>query len=190
MSIENLKISEHKDGEVLLSDEILNGNSEKTEITKISGKATKKAIADTSNIEYVKAKDLLTMYLLGVDDKQYKSNSLTTNDIKVYVDGTEQTGVEKDLRLISQSSADGVKYALALTNITGNGELSIRIEPNTLEDAAGNKNPEKVKAVFGNDDDVNGLVNDVSDVKGDITTINTNITNLQETLKWKDLIEE
>ena len=45
-------------------------------------------------------------------------------------------------------------------------------------------------AVFGNNDDVNGLVNDVSDVKGDITTINTNITNLQETLKWKDLVEE
>ena len=37
--------------------------------------------------------------------------------------------------------------------------------------------------VFGNDDDINGLINDVSE-------INVDITNIKDTLRWKDLVEE
>ena len=45
-------------------------------------------------------------------------------------------------------------------------------------------------AVFGNGDDVNGLQNDVGDLQDNMVTINTDITNIKDTLRWKDLIEE
>ncbi len=44
--------------------------------------------------------------------------------------------------------------------------------------------------VFGNGSSINGLVNDVEDIQGDITTINTNITNIEASIRWKDLVEE
>lgn len=45
-------------------------------------------------------------------------------------------------------------------------------------------------AVFGNDDDVDGLVSDVAAINTSITNIQGDITNINESLKWKDLVEE
>lgn len=45
-------------------------------------------------------------------------------------------------------------------------------------------------AVFGNNDDVNGLINDLTSVKNNIISIEGDITDINDSLKWKDLVEE
>lgn len=45
-------------------------------------------------------------------------------------------------------------------------------------------------AVFGNNDDVNGLVNDVGTLQTNVSNLMTNVTNIEETIRWKDLVEE
>lgn len=94
-------------------------------------------------------------------DHYYKSNTLTTDNITVYIDKKDGNGpvavneIKKELTLMETQSTY-VKYKLKLTNFTdeNQGILSIKITPNTLLDMYGNQNKEN-EFVIRNPNDAN-----------------------------------
>ena len=115
----------------------------------------------TQNINIDHTNNKVTVDLLGTD-KYYQSNSLTTDKIKVIVDGEEATSIKKTLSATptalketrnGQSVQYGIQYTLTLENweqttkqtspvskqfFEWSGTTKIEIEQNTITDQSGN----------------------------------------------------
>ena len=125
-------------------DRITGEDGSKVEKTKIAGKKDIKYYSayktgDTTNI---KASNTVVLQLEGTDETKYKSNTLTKDKIVVKVGGNKVEPTTKELSDPELISDKGVRYNLTLSGIPGNGELSITIAENTLEDASTNQNIE------------------------------------------------
>lgn len=95
--------------------------------------------AYSASTSYVRAADEVTIKLQGVEDKLYKSNTLTADKITVKVGDTTVTPSTKTLT--SETAALGMpRYSLTLSGLTGNGALKISIANSTISDDAGNAN--------------------------------------------------
>ena len=105
-------------------------------------------IWQAKNINIDKTNKKVTVELWGTD-KYYASNSLTTDKIKVTVDGEEATSVTKTLDK-GTSITYGIKYVLTLTNfeqstkqdgkdfLEWSGTTKIEVAKDTITDKSGN----------------------------------------------------
>ena len=91
----------------------------------------------TSNID--RTKEELIMKIKGTD-KYYQGSTLTSNNIKVYVDNMEQPAITKNL-VKGLEDATSVEYSLTLGNFKENsGKVKIEIAENTIKDTSENGN--------------------------------------------------
>lgn len=134
------------------------GSSENKEIVDIVSPLWK-----VENINKDATNQKLTLDLVGTD-KYFSSSSLTTNNIKIYVDGVDITAklqkslsagtALKETRIVNGTSSTvqyGIKYTLTLSNWEEStyqsgksykewsGTTQIEVEANTLTDNYGNK---------------------------------------------------
>ena len=73
-------------------------------------------------------------------DKYLSKDSLTANDIDVFIDGTKIPTIQKQITKV-QSNNTSVTYKVVLSNFEEySGKTQIQLAPNTLEDTSGNKN--------------------------------------------------
>ena len=93
-----------------------------------------------SSIYYARSVDTVTIKFKAEDNGSVVNN-LTADDVIVYLDGTEITCSKE---LTTTGSGKKVEYALKLTNVTGNGKVSIKIPSGKILDNKGNTNNEKV----------------------------------------------
>ena len=110
----------------------------------------------TENININATNKVVTVDLVG-QDKYYSSNSLTTDSIKIFVDGQEVTTTSNVKKTLSsaKSVTNGVKYTLTLSNweetsrqsgkefIEWSGTTKIKIAEGTLTDTSGNTSVEQ-----------------------------------------------
>lgn len=91
-----------------------------------------KTTNNTEYEEYANSTHDISITFNGVD-ANYANNNLTADKIKIYVGDTEIIPTVKTLSVETEVE-NGVQYILTLNGITGNGELKIQIEGNTLQD--------------------------------------------------------
>jgi len=146
IKVKVLGISESATSESLVN----GGNSEEgektetTEISQIGAIEPEKADITVGGLNYANKDNTIRLELDGTDNFKVQNSTLTIDQIVVKVNGT-QVNATKSFESGPEDLNDGQngkKYVLALTNVTGDGILSIVIPANTLTDEAGNKNDE------------------------------------------------
>ena len=137
----------------------------------------------TDNINIDHTNKQVTVDLIGTD-KYYASNSLTTDKIKVLVDGEETTSIKKTLSTASTIQY-GVKYTLTLSNweestkqsgkqfFEWSGTTKIEIASDTLKDESNNTS-NKQQFTLGHVDFIKPKIERVSSTK--------NVSNKTETI--------
>ena len=140
MSVKVLEISGYSDENNKLANDEEIGNEVNIENNQIAGKEKPKlnALAEVDGVKFININNTVVLQLDGTD-LNYKTNTLTTNDIIVKVGGQEVTPRVKQLSE-KTAIANGVTCDLTLSGIPGDGELSIEVAANTLEDKSTNKN--------------------------------------------------
>ena len=133
------------------SESLVNGdNSEEgektgtTEVSRIGAIEPEKADVTVGDLNYANKDNTIRLELDGTDNFKVQNSTLTIDQIVVKVNGT-QVNATKSFESGPEELNDGQngkKYVLALTNVTGDGVLSIVIPANTLTDEAGNTNDE------------------------------------------------
>jgi len=79
--------------------------------------------------------------VFDIKDVNISTDLLNTNGIEIYVGNT----IQDVTKLISRESIEnGYRYELKLTDVVGDGELSIKIKEDQISDTLGNKNEEKI----------------------------------------------
>ena len=118
--------------------------TENTEVSQIAAKEPKKAVVVVNDVNYASKNHTIRLELDGTDNDKVQNSTLTIDQIVVEVNGTQVSATKSfesgpsDLN----DGKNGKKYVLVLTNVQGDGQLSITIPANTLTDATGNKNDE------------------------------------------------
>jgi len=79
--------------------------------------------------------------IFEVKDENISTANLDVNGIEVYVGNSIKNATKNITR---DSIEKGYRYILKLTNVTGDGELSIKIKANQISDTLGNSNKEKI----------------------------------------------
>lgn len=93
-------------------------------------------------LNYAYNGDTVKITFRGTDDNFYLSN-LTSNNIKIFIGSTDVTSAINSNLSSAKSIGNGVEYTLTIPipqNLSQQGNLSIEIAENTIEDKAGNKN--------------------------------------------------
>ena len=90
---------------------------------------------------YYATKDDTVEIKFKAEDNQNITNNLTSNDIKVYLDGIEADCTKE---LTVTGSGKSLSYVLKLTNVTGSGKVSIKVPAGKVLDSLGNTNKEKI----------------------------------------------
>ena len=114
------------------------------QVTSDITKPTIELVSVTPSPENMNKNATLTIKLKVSDTGEgYTENgsNFTGSDIKVIVKNTEQTGASRNL-VYTSSTGDDHLYTLTLTNVTGDGNLSLKIPANSIADRYGNKNVE------------------------------------------------
>ncbi len=151
MSVKVLGISDYSES----NDEKIAGLTQEnpkegkvTTKTQVTGKETVKSFAkaEVNGKIYINSTNTVVLQLDGTDESRYKANTLTEDSITVKVGGTVVNPTTKKLSTATEI-ANGVRYELTLSGIPGNGELSVVVNANTLEDEATNKNVETTQVL-------------------------------------------
>ena len=95
-----------------------------------------------ASIYYATKADTVTIKFKAEDNGNITDN-LAADDIEVYLDGTLVTCTKE---LVKTGSGKKIEYALKLTNVEGNGKVSIKIPSGKVLDNKGNANNEKIIA--------------------------------------------
>lgn len=95
-----------------------------------------KTNSNTEYEDYANSTHDVSITFNGIDNN-YVDNYLTANKIKIYVGDTEISPTVKTLSTATNIE-NGVQYTLSLSGLTGNGELKLKIEGNTLQDKSEN----------------------------------------------------
>jgi len=153
---------------------------------------------DNINIDYTNKQ--VTVDLIGTD-KYYASNSLTTDKIKVLVDGEEATSIKKTLSTASTIQY-GVKYTLTLSNweestkqsgkqfFEWSGTTKIEIAADTLKDESNNTS-NKQQFTLGHVDFIKPKIERVSSTKNASNKTETIVFNvIDKYLDVTDLVTE
>ena len=96
---------------------------------------------NTNSSIYYATKDDTVVIKFKAEDNGEVVNELAAEDIIVYLDGVP---VDCGKSLTTSGSGTKVDYELTLTNVTGNGKLSIKIPTGKIKDNRGNLNNEKI----------------------------------------------
>ena len=167
----------------------------------------------TQNINIDHTNNKVTVDLLGTD-KYYQSNSLTTDKIKVIVDGEEATSIKKTLSATpielkenrnGQSVQYGIQYTLTLENweqttkqtspvnkqfFEWSGTTKIEIEQNTITDQSGNTSNTQ-EFTLGHVDFIKPKIERVSSTKDATAKTETIVFNVfDKYLKTTNLVTE
>ena len=117
---------------------------ESTEVSQIAGKKPENAVITIGDVNYASRNHTIKLELDGTDNEKVANSTLTINDIVVLVNETPVSAT-KSFEIENEDLNDGKngrKYVLVLTNVPGDGRLSVTIPANTLVDEAGNQNDE------------------------------------------------
>lgn len=119
-------------------------NEDEVEVTtsRIKGKEGAKLTAKyiSNDKAYINNQNTVTLELTGTDETKYDSSNLKQSDIVVKVGGQNVTSSTTVSLSAKTETEIGVRHTLTLSNIPGNGRLTIEIAANNLTDAAQNKN--------------------------------------------------
>ena len=140
MSVKVLEISAYSDEDDTKLASKKMGDEVNVETNQIAGKEKPKlnALAEINGVKYINRNNVVVLKLEGTDDN-YKDNTLAEESVIVKVDGQI---VEPGIKQLGDKSIldTGITCDLTLANIPGNGELTIEIAADTLEDKSTNKN--------------------------------------------------
>ena len=119
-------------------------NIQTTTMVDTSGpKITYTGKTNTNSSIYYATKEDTVKIKFKAEDNGEVVNELAAEDIIVYLDGVP---VDCGKSLTTSGSGTKVDYELTLTNVTGNGKLSIKIPTGKIKDNRGNINDEKIVA--------------------------------------------
>ena len=146
IKVKVLGIAENATGNSLVNGENIEDGEETsaTEVSRIAAKEPEKADVKVRNLNYANKNHTIRLELDGSDNLKVQNSTLTVdqivvkvNDVVVNATKSFESGPEE-----LNDGKNGKKYVLALTNVTGDGVLSITIPANTITDEAGNNNGE------------------------------------------------
>ena len=135
--------------------------------------------------EFINSKDEIVITLDVTDaNYNYDESDITSDDVAVTVGGVTNTDAIKTITKVTTVS--GETYKIAITNITGIGDLGIAISGDSIIDKAGNGNDEKSL-----DDEIeiyvaNGTIGDQAptvDVDESIMTVTSNQQSVYDIVK-------